>query len=134
MPASEIDRDFLRSLDILYVEDADFTREALAYYLKRKFNRVVVASDGAEGLACARNHGFHAVLTDITMPRMDGLEMTRRIKAETPGLPIIVITAHSEPEMAETARQAGADSLILKPFLPEQVAAEIYRLTRGKTA
>lgn len=125
-------REFLSTLTVLYVEDSDFSRESLAYYLSRRCKKVDMAQDGQMGLDMFKSNRYDVVLTDVKMPVMDGFEMARRIKALNKNIPIIVITAHNEPETVETANAAGVDSLIFKPFLPEKVTEEIYRCTTAK--
>jgi len=122
----EIDLALLATLRLLYVEDADFARESLAYYLKRYFGKVDVAGDGKKGLALFQAHPYDLVLTDISMPVMDGLEMTRQIKAIKPDMPVIVISAHSEEAMRQDAAAAGVADFLIKPLFPEQVKAAIY--------
>lgn len=119
--AAEIDRALFATLNILYVEDADFTREALAYYLKRRFNRVDVAGNGKKGLEMFQANPYDVVLTDVMMPVMDGLEMTRQIKALNPAVPVIVISAYSDEEIRKRAAEAGVDEFLVKPFYPEKV-------------
>lgn len=125
----DIEQALFATLSLLYVEDADFTREALAYYLKRRFKHVDVAGNGQKGLDLFRESHYDVVLTDVMMPVMDGLEMARQIKALKPEVPIIVISAYSDPESRKLAAEAGADEFLAKPFYPEKVCG---RFTGGK--
>lgn len=123
------DREFLRTLNVLYVEDIDFSRESLAYYLQRRCNRVDIASDGKKGLEMFGQNDYDVVLTDIRMPVMDGLEMLQHIKSARKDVPVIVLTALSDEETLRRAKEMGADSVITKPFFPENIAEEIYKRT-----
>lgn len=126
MKIQDIDLSLLVTKNILYVEDADFARESLAYYLKRYLNRVDVAGDGKKGLDLFHNNAYDLVLTDISMPVMDGLEMTRQIRATHADLPVIVITAFSDDENRQAAVTAGATEFLSKPLFPEHVRDAIY--------
>ena len=115
------------TLSVLYVEDADFAREALAYYLKRRFKRVDIAGNGQRGLEIFRENQYDVVLTDVMMPVMDGLEMARQIKTLNPAVPIIVISAYSDQESRKRADEAGADEFLAKPVYPEKVCEAVYQ-------
>jgi len=123
----DIDRALFATLNVLYVEDADFTREALAYYLKRRFNQVDVAGNGRRGLELFQANKYDVVLTDVMMPLMGGLEMTRQIKVLNPAVPVIVISAYSDQDTQQRAAEAGVDEFLVKPFYPEKVCETINK-------
>jgi two-component system cell cycle response regulator DivK len=111
---------------ILVIEDQEFNRDLLVQILE-DFYAVVVAGDGAEGLAEAARQRPDLILMDFGMPVMDGWEATRRIKAE-PGLrhiPIIAITSHAMVGDEEKARQAGCDDYMAKPIHEDELLAKI---------
>lgn len=128
----EIERELFANLSLLYVEDADFTREALGYYLKRRFQRVDITGDGQKGLTLFRANRYDVVLTDVMMPVMDGLEMARQIKALNPAVPVIVISAYSDQESRQRATEAGVDEFLVKPFYPEKVCEAIFQCVTAK--
>lgn len=102
---------------ILIVEDTDDTRELLHLYLSNEGFDVLLASDGDEGLKVAQTSRPDLVVTDITMPNMDGVEMIRQLRGE-PGfaiIPIIAMTAYGKG-FCEDALDAGATDTIQKPF------------------
>ncbi len=132
--APNYDREHLRTLNVLCVEDIDFSRESLAYYLQRRCKQVDLAANGKAGLELFRANAYDVVLTDVQMPVMNGLELAREIKALSPGTPVIILTAHSDEETRGQAAEIGVNGYITKPFFPEQVAEEIYRCTTGATA
>lgn len=124
----KIDLDYLGTLSVLYVEDAEMTREALAYYLRRRFGKLDVAGNGKEGLALFDKNRYDLVLTDIRMPFMDGLEMAQSIKAIKPNIPVVILTAHGEADYRSRAEAIGVERYLMKPVLPEKLTLEIHDL------
>ena len=122
-----VDYPFLGTLKVLFVEDGDLAREALAYYLRRRFKAVDVAGNGRDGLAMFKANHYDVVLTDIIMPVMDGLDMSRQIKAIDAKVPILILTAHSDAHHVSLAKEIGVASLIKKPVYPELVVEEIFK-------
>jgi CheY-like chemotaxis protein len=108
---------------ILVVEDSPMMVRMYRLVLGPRFD-VSFAADGAEGLdAAARNPELDAVVVDVNMPNMDGLEFTRRLRGELgmTSVPVLVCsTEQSEGDLA-AARQAGADSFLPKPWTPPQL-------------
>ena len=104
------------SIKVLFVEDdTDFTK-VMEDLLKKFFKNVVFAKDGEEGLKKYIEEGpFEIVISDITMPVMDGLEMSENIKKENSGQHIMIISAHSDANKLIKAIDIGVDSFILKP-------------------
>ncbi len=104
------------SIKVLFVEDdTDFTK-VMEDLLKKFFKNVVFAKDGEEGLKKYIEEGpFEIVISDITMPVMDGLEMSENIKKENHGQHIMIISAHSDANKLIKAIDIGVDSFILKP-------------------
>lgn len=105
----------LRAITLLYVEDDNDIRIATGRCLKRHFLSYYEAPNGQEGLEMFRQYKPDIVLTDITMPIMDGLEMSRRIKQEDENVPIIAISAHNEIDFFVEAIEIGIDHYLLKP-------------------
>jgi DNA-binding response OmpR family regulator len=102
---------------ILVVEDNPDTRELLHLYFKNAGFTVVTASDGSEGLYMAKAEKPDLILTDLAMPKMDGMEMIKKLReeAETAPIPIVIFTAHGSVTI-EDATEAGADKVFYKPF------------------
>jgi CheY-like chemotaxis protein len=102
---------------ILIVEDNADTRELLHFYFTNAGFTVVTAVDGAEGIYMATAEQPDCILSDLSMPKMTGIDMIRTLRSqpETASLPIIVITAHGN-ETTEEAIQAGANQAFYKPF------------------
>jgi two-component system cell cycle response regulator DivK len=111
---------------ILVIEDQEINRDLLIQILE-DFYAVIVAGDGAEGLAQAADGRPDLILMDFGMPVMDGWEATRRIKAH-PALrhiPVIAITSHAMVGDEEKARQAGCDDYMAKPVHEDELLAKI---------
>jgi two-component system, cell cycle response regulator DivK len=103
---------------LLIVEDNEMNRDMLSRRLQRRGYDVRVATDGAEGLAAAREVLPDLVLMDMSLPVMDGWEATRRLKAEeaTRAIPVIALTAHAMSGDRQKAVDAGCDDFDTKPI------------------
>lgn len=112
---------------ILIVEDDRHIVTLVRYVLEREGYQVQVARDGVEGLEIAREFRPDLVVLDLNMPRMDGVEMCRRLKAEQNPL-VIFLTVHTEREAMARGYRAGADDYMVKPFELEDLMARIKAL------
>ncbi|MBN1888961.1 MAG: response regulator [Thermoflexales bacterium] len=101
---------------ILIIDDEPLIRQTLAHYLADCGYQTVVAGDGEEGLAQARTQSVQAVLVDLRMPRLDGLEVIDCLRAEQPNLPIVVISGTGTLRDAVEAMRRGAWDYITKPI------------------
>jgi signal transduction histidine kinase len=105
-----------QNLSVLFVEDDPSFLNILKELLEKFFGTVEVAMDGEEGLAKYKENGFFdLVITDITMPKMDGLTMSENIKALHPAQHILAVSAHSDADKLIKAIDIGIDSFLLKP-------------------
>jgi len=122
-------------MKILYVEDNDDNIYVLKARLSRAGFDVVVATDGAQGVAMAASEQPELVLMDLSLPVLDGWEATRRIKAapETRHIPVIAITAHAMTGDREKALEAGCDDFDTKPVEIQRLLGKIRALTPGTT-
>ncbi len=102
---------------ILLVEDNEMNRDMLSRRLIRNSFEVVMALDGAQGIAMAKSEAPDLILMDMSLPEVDGWEATRRIKADsaTAHIPIIALTAHAMAEHRAQAFEAGCDDYDSKP-------------------
>ena len=117
---------------ILVVEDERDLAEMLAYNLKRAGYHAVVAHDGAEGLAMARQIIPDLVLLDVMLPAMNGIEVARLLRTDptTAGVSIVMLTARAEETDQIAGLSIGADDYVTKPFSPKILLARIEALLR----
>ena len=103
---------------ILLVEDNEMNRDMLSRRLKRRGYEVVIAVNGADGVAIATSEIPDLILMDMSLPIMDGWEATKNIKADplTKSIPVIALTAHAMSGDREKALQAGCDDYDTKPI------------------
>ena len=115
---------------VLVVEDYQDAREMYAAYLQFAGYGVAEAANGVEAVEKAQELVPDIVLMDLALPRMDGWEATRRLKADprTRHIPVVALTGHALAGHAEGAREAGCDAFVTKPCLPDALVAEIKRL------
>ena len=118
---------------VLVVEDYQDAREMYAAYLQFSGYRVAEATNGIEAIDKSIELMPDIILMDLALPRMDGWEATRRLKLDdrTKHIPIVALTGHALAGHAEGARQAGCDSFVTKPCLPDALVAEIQRMLGG---
>lgn len=119
---------------ILLVEDDDLNRDMLSRRLAKRGYAVVLAVDGEEGIAMARAERPGLVLMDMSLPKIDGWEATRRLKAdgETRAIPIVALTAHAMHGDRERAMAAGCDEYDTKPVDFVRLVGKIERLLAAK--
>jgi len=114
---------------ILLVEDNEDNLVVYRTILEHVGYRVIEARDGEEGLSRATQDHPDLILMDISIPKIDGWEATRRLKADsgTREIPVIALTAHALEEDREKAMRAGCDGYLAKPVEPRRVVEEVQR-------
>ncbi len=118
------------SKTILAVDDSASMRQMVGVTLRSAGYEVIEASDGDEALAYARDHAVDLVLTDVNMPRMDGITLVAQLRA-LPAYhltPLLLLTTESSPERKIQGKQAGATGWMVKPFNPDQLLATLERV------
>jgi two-component system response regulator MprA len=117
---------------ILVVDDDQAVRDALRRALKLQGYDVAVAGDGEEALLKLRSNpsATDLLILDILMPRVDGLEVTRRLRADGNELPILMLTARDQVADRVAGLEAGADDYLVKPFALEELVARVRALLR----
>ena len=117
---------------ILVVDDDQAVREALRRALAMQGYDVELAGDGEEGLLRLRSNpnAIDLLIVDILMPRLDGLEVTRRLRADGSQLPILMLTARDQVADRVAGLEAGADDYLVKPFALEELVARVRALLR----
>jgi len=101
---------------VLVVDDNEDLLETFSMILKRRGFNVETAEDGASAVDKFREHHFDVTLMDIIMPNMNGVEAFRKIREMQPGAMVILMTAYSEEELVQTAREEGAHRIVHKPI------------------
>lgn len=125
----EISNQNRESIKILIVEDNRELAEFLKNIFKNDFD-VIIAEDGVEGYEMAIKENPDAIISDIMMPKMDGLEMTKKLKTEfsSSHIPIVLLTAKSEEEDKIEGFEYGADAYIEKPFNPQRLELQVKNI------
>ena len=115
---------------ILAVDDSASMRQMVNFTLTGAGYRVVQAADGVEALEYARANAVDLVLTDVNMPRMDGIALVRELRALPTYryVPMLVLTTESSQQKKLQGKEAGATGWIVKPFNPDQLLATIARV------
>jgi len=118
---------------ILYVEDNDDNLHIVRRRLTRLGYEILAAMDGEEGLATARREMPDLILMDLSLPKLDGWEATRRLKAspDTARIPVIALSAHAMSGDREKALAAGCDDYDTKPIEMPRLLAKIKALLPG---
>lgn len=119
-------------MKILLVEDTEQLNKALTTILKRNSYLVDSAFDGEEALLFLKDYQYDVIILDIMLPRIDGLEVLTRARAQGIQTPIILLTAKSTIEDKVTGLDLGADDYLPKPFSMEELLARIRALSRRK--
>ena len=121
----------LRSMHILVVEDDRFAREQLSLLLSRFADRLTTAADGAEGLETFKYERPDIVVTDINMPRLNGLDMAQAIKAMDPATPVILVTAHSDTQFFLRSIEISIDGYVVKPINADSLLTLLAKQAKG---
>lgn len=117
--------DFLKEIHLLYVEDSMSIREILSRRLERKVKKLTIAVDGEDGFNKFMEDTPDLILTDVTMPKMSGIEMARKIKEINSDIPIIILSAHSESKFLLEAIELGISGYLLKPVDREKMIQQL---------
>lgn len=107
----------MREINILYAEDDEDTLQASAMILEDYVKTLHLARNGQEALEIFENNPIDIVITDIMMPKLNGIEMTKIIRQKSPTTPIVITTAHTETQYLLDAINLKVDGYILKPVV-----------------
>ncbi|MFD0771584.1 response regulator [Bacillus sp. CGMCC 1.60114] len=120
-------------IKLLLVEDHHIVRRGLVFFLKTKeeFNIIGEVGDGEEALQFIQKERPDVVLMDVSMPKMDGIEVTKRMKQYDPSIKILMLSSFSEQDYVLPALEAGADGYQLKEVQPDQLVASIIAVHQG---
>ncbi len=119
-----------RKQRVLVVDDEEFMRELVAEAFSEENAELVMAEDGEEALAKAYQTTPDLIITDLDMPKMDGVTLCKKLrsKLQTASIPIIILTAQTDMEQKIAGIEAGADDYILKPFKPDKLVSRAKML------
>jgi two-component system response regulator MprA len=122
----------IRDMGILVVDDDQAVRDSLRRALALQGYDVEVAGDGEEALFKLRAHpnATELLVVDVLMPKLDGLELTRRLRGEGSEIPILMLTARDQVADRVEGLEAGADDYLVKPFALEELVARVRALMR----
>jgi two-component system chemotaxis response regulator CheY len=117
---------------IMTVDDSASMRQVVCFALRAGGYEVVEAVDGVDALNKLKNQELHMILSDLNMPNMNGMELTRQIRAlpQYKFIPIVLFTTESHPEKKQEGKAAGATGWIVKPFSLEQLLAVVKKVVR----
>ena len=120
----------MSSKTVLYVEDNEMNRKIVRQLLKPTAYKLIEAHDGEAGLAAALEHRPDLILMDIQLPKISGIEATRKLRAEqaTAATPIIAITSFALSGDDQKAKDAGATAYLAKPYSPRDLLQLIRKL------
>ena len=118
-----------KDIRVLYVEDEESVREQTMMILGMLFTHIDAAFDGEDGWQKYQNGTYDIVFTDISMPRIDGLELTRRIKEKNLYQRVVIISAYNTADYLFQAIELGVDGFILKPIELEKIMLNIKKLS-----
>ncbi|EEL50822.1 MULTISPECIES: response regulator [Bacillus cereus group] len=120
-------------IKLLLVEDHHIVRRGLVFFLKTKeeFEIIGEAENGEEALAFVQKERPDVVLMDVSMPKMDGIEATKRLKQQDATIKILMLSSFSEQDYVLPALEAGADGYQLKEVQPDQLVASIIAVYQG---
>jgi two-component system OmpR family response regulator len=122
---------------VLIVDDDPHIRQLLVFALEKAGLDTIEAADGEAGLALADTHGPNLVILDINMPRMDGLEVCRRLRADKGDkgdVPILFLSSRDDEIDRVLGIELGADDYVVKPFSPREVVARVMAILRRTAA
>jgi DNA-binding NtrC family response regulator len=115
---------------VLIVDDEPNVRRVLSALLRRDAYRTLEAGDGEEALQVLDAEAVHAVVADLKMPRMNGLELLEAVQKRHPGVPVVLLTAHGTVGSAVEALKRGALDYLTKPYDPEEVRQVVAKAVK----
>jgi len=116
--------------NILTVDDSASMRQMVAFTLQSAGHNVTQASDGVEALEQAKKEQYNLIITDVNMPNMDGISLTRELRTleNYKFIPILTLTTEAGKTKKDEGRAAGATGWIVKPFNPDQLLSTIKKV------
>ena len=131
---NSVDLEEIHQASVLVVEDSISTRRSLAEFMKDLNYKVFTAKDGVEAIEVMRDHSPTILLTDLEMPRMNGLELTSYVRShdETKDIPIIMLTSRTTEKHRQEAKSIGVNEYLTKPFVEDILLEKVQSLANTK--
>ncbi|MGO9954028.1 MAG: response regulator [Dissulfurispiraceae bacterium] len=119
-------------MKILLVDDDKTTRKLLSLYLKAKGYEVLTAENGLDAMEKLGTENINLIVTDMNMPYMDGIELTKNIRADDnwKNLPIVMVTTEADEDERKKAYEMGVDDYLVKPANAEQISDSIKKILK----
>ena len=114
--------------NVLVVDDNESMREVLTIMLSRRGFRCESATNGTEAMQKVKQSNFDAVITDLRMPEMDGIVLTRELNQHFSDLPVMIMTAQLDESLVESVVSAGARELLRKPFEISELMTRLHKM------
>ncbi len=115
------------TVSILVVDDEEMMRNLLEKVLAREGYQIDTAGNGEEALEALKKHTYHIIISDMKMPKMNGLELLKIVKSEYPHIGVIIMTAYGDTYTVKDALLLGADEYITKPFKSHEISLIVER-------
>jgi len=119
-----------RKFRILYVEDDKLARESTLKFLKTIFSKIDIAVDGEDGFSKYQEEKYDIVLTDINMPKLNGLELIEKIRQKDSSIPVLILSAYDEKDYFVQSIKHGVDGYLLKPIEMDQFFKIISKVAK----
>jgi two-component system chemotaxis response regulator CheY len=115
---------------ILAVDDSNSMRQMVSFTLKQAGHDVTEAADGVEALELAKGNSYNLIISDVNMPRMDGISLIKQLRTlpNYKFTPLLMLTTESGSDKKQEGKAAGATGWIVKPFNPDQLLATVKRV------
>ena len=127
---ARIIREYSQNLQLLYVEDDEEIRKANLTLFKNFFKKIIIAVDGEDGYEKFQNNQVDIIITDINMPKLNGIDMIAKIRDTDNDIPIIIVSAHNEAKYFIGSIKLGVDGYLLKPIGMKQFLSVLYKITK----
>lgn len=122
---------YSKNLKVLYVEDEEISQELYTAIFEDIFCKIDVANDGVEAWEFYLNdNNYDLVISDVCMPRMDGVELSSKILNQNPQQLIIIMSAHNEEKQINVIKSIGINEILLKPVQNDELMSSLERLSK----
>lgn len=122
----------MKDLNILIVEDEEYAKELLKTILSESFTNIFTASNGLKALDIVKNNKIDVIVTDIEMPKMNGIEMAKEIKKTNPFIHIIASTAYDNQDLLKELINLNFDGYFQKPLNVEEIVDKLNQIASSK--